>query len=426
MCVLSLKQSRLLRSTIVVITSFLLSTLGAILADTNSRYASQIYSDSKEGIVLIETFDGDGYGLSQGTGFFIDGEGVVATNLHVLDGACAIKVSLNGVSSSDVDLLLWDEVQDYAVIRVTGVSGKPLKLGSSEDIQEGNIVFALGFPKTTNIGHNLTITQGLYSGKIELMPGSSMLQFSAPISPGSSGGPLLDINGKVIGITTASIPGQDSNDLNLAVAIDSVRKMVLDVKPRVIAELCGSKIYHPLPSQVGDPTDPNEALARLKVFAERIHNATKRLAGIKSSDRKYIFNSILGHRNAYMLSWIDLTETYSYNVYKVDPELSIVTTFMGYVEIPVRVNRQNVIFRTYGDNLCDTLTYQECCDVKDTKVLREKKPKVSEVSYVWGLAYREGVWKIWRVFDRQSSRSFIRYVHNRNLVKIYKEITGSN
>lgn len=172
--------------------------------------ASDIYDLTKSAIVLIIAYDQNQIPLSQGSGFFVDPTTVV-TNFHVIDGAVEIKVKPIG---SDKFLpksmpIKASEIYDIAIIET---SNYPYKLEIDTSLQfVGEKVFAIGNPS----GLEGTISEGIISGirKTDY----DVLQITAPISPGSSGGPVLDEKGKVIGISTFTIA--KSQNLNFAVPV---------------------------------------------------------------------------------------------------------------------------------------------------------------------------------------------------------------
>ncbi|MFJ6724625.1 trypsin-like peptidase domain-containing protein [Streptomyces sp. NPDC091281] len=150
-----------------------------------------------------------------GTGFVLDTRGHILTNDHVVAPAGSggkISVVFNGGQTAQAEIVGRDSGYDLAVVRVTGVRGlKPLPLGNSDNVQVGDPVVAIGAP----FDLEGTVTSGIISAKERPITagggradGSDVsyvdaLQTDAPINPGNSGGPLLDTNGRVIGINSA-------------------------------------------------------------------------------------------------------------------------------------------------------------------------------------------------------------------------------
>lgn len=167
-------------------------------------------------VVRVEATFADGR-RKFGTGFFISPNGVLATNTHVVDGAQHITLSLPSGEVHDKPILWWrDQENDLALLRVTGDSFPAVMLGDSEAAKIGSQVYVIGNPK----GLENTIADGLLSGKREDQYGQKLLQISAPISPGSSGSPVFDNKGRVIGIAVSRLVGGEN--LNFAVPINDI------------------------------------------------------------------------------------------------------------------------------------------------------------------------------------------------------------
>jgi S1-C subfamily serine protease len=145
---------------------------------------------------------GRSFSEGQGSGFLIDSQGHILTNNHVVDGANTVKVVV-GANSVDAKVLGTDPIHDLALLSVDAstVSGiTPLEFADSNAVKRGQMAVAIGNP----YGLDDTVTVGVVSGldrTIENLTG--MIQTDASLNPGNSGGPLLDVNGKVIGINTA-------------------------------------------------------------------------------------------------------------------------------------------------------------------------------------------------------------------------------
>lgn len=148
----------------------------------------------------------------QGSGFIFDQEGYILTNQHVIDGAKEIRVQVQGFAEPFVaELLGSNPDMDLAVLKIKGSDPfATLPLGSSDELEVGNWVVAIGNP----YGFDHTVTVGVLSAKEREIPipdettgavttYSHLLQTDASINPGNSGGPLLNLSGEVIGINTA-------------------------------------------------------------------------------------------------------------------------------------------------------------------------------------------------------------------------------
>jgi len=164
-----------------------------------------------------------------GTGFAIDDKGTIATNSHVIHNATSVEVKLkDGEWVRKVELLVENEEADLALLRIDHAKlPPPLPLGDSDAATVGDQVVAIGNP----LGLEHTLTDGLISAR-RIHRARKWLQISVPISPGNSGGPLIDMTGKVLGVTTAGFSAwSGAQNLNLAVPINELKKLIKDHYP---------------------------------------------------------------------------------------------------------------------------------------------------------------------------------------------------
>ncbi len=166
-----------------------------------------------------------------GSGFIVSADGRVVTNLHVIGSAREATVVLaDGRELGHPDVMAVDEKRDLIVLRVAADRLRPLPLGDSSRVRAGDHVVAIGHP----LGLSNTVSDGLVSAVRELSPGLSVLQLSAPISAGSSGGPLLDDRGRVIGISTLlSTQGQN---LNFGLPINALKPLLGQTRATPLAK----------------------------------------------------------------------------------------------------------------------------------------------------------------------------------------------
>jgi len=180
--------------------------------------AKEIVQVSKPAIVRVETGDD-----RVGTGFAIDPTGLIATNLHVVAGAKQIRVRmLDGTAYDVLRVNAVDLDRDLAVIDIDPPKPIPvLHLGDSNVVSAGDPVVAIGNPLGVL---DYTVSDGLISSVRVLSSQLTVLQISAPISRGSSGGPLFNPYGEVIGIATAIFTG--GQNLNFAVPSNYLRPLL--------------------------------------------------------------------------------------------------------------------------------------------------------------------------------------------------------
>jgi S1-C subfamily serine protease len=170
---------------------------------------------------------GGGQVEGEGSGVVIRSDGIILTNAHVIEGASEIEVTTaDGEQTLDATLVGSDAEHDLAILKVDSDDLKAITIGSSDQLQLGDSVVALGYP----LGLGTTATQGIVSGldrTIQVGDGpfdatelSGLLQTDAAINPGNSGGALLDADGRLIGINTAAASASSAENIGFAVAID--------------------------------------------------------------------------------------------------------------------------------------------------------------------------------------------------------------
>jgi S1-C subfamily serine protease len=171
-------------------------------------------------VVLVTTEDAKGRPIASGSGFVIR-EGVVATSFHVLRGAVSGSVRLVGEheSAKIAGALSVDDAADLAMLSVPSLAAAPLPLADSSSVAIGDRIFVVGNPQDLEG----TFSEGIVSGKRKL-DGVRMLQITAPISSGSSGGPVLDGRAQVVGVAASSL--RSGQNLNFAISADYLSPMV--------------------------------------------------------------------------------------------------------------------------------------------------------------------------------------------------------
>lgn len=194
--------------------------------------AAQIAERALPSVVLIEVVRHDGErGL--GTGFVIWADGRIATSRHVIAGAEFAVVTLHdGRKFSDVEVSSEDEAHDLAIIRVAARGLPVLVLADSDKVKPGETVVAIGHP----LGLGNTVSDGLVSSVRDLGPDLKVLQISAPISPGSSGGPLFNDRAEVIGVAFRSSQVGEVQNLNFGVPSNYLKPMLIDERREPIAK----------------------------------------------------------------------------------------------------------------------------------------------------------------------------------------------
>ena len=210
----------------------LMSVLVVASTSANAQSAPTIKPQGKDiptiakaasgSIVSIVMSDKDGKPIAQGTGFIVSKDGLVVTNYHVIaEGSSAVVKLPDGAFYAVDGVLAFDKVRDVAIIKAHGQNFRILALGNSDRVQVGEEVVAIGNP----LSLESTVSNGIVSGIRAVKEDSDKyLQITAPISPGSSGGPLFNTAGEVIGITTLHLKGGEN--LNFAIPINDAKRLL--------------------------------------------------------------------------------------------------------------------------------------------------------------------------------------------------------
>ncbi|MEN2974404.1 MAG: trypsin-like peptidase domain-containing protein [Candidatus Caldarchaeales archaeon] len=213
------------------------TSVQTVIVQQNLTAPEIVYERVKDSVVLIrarvviQTFLGRAYTSSEGSGFIYSSDGYIVTNYHVVENSETIQVFLNDRSVYTARIVGVDPYSDLAVLKIdTGdKSLNPLILGDSSNLRVGQPVIAVGNP----FGLTYTLSTGVISQLNRLLesPGGrsipNVIQFDAAVNPGSSGGPLLDYSGRVIGVITAiaSTTGEFAG-VGFAIPSNTVKRVV--------------------------------------------------------------------------------------------------------------------------------------------------------------------------------------------------------
>jgi S1-C subfamily serine protease len=211
---------------------------------------------------------------SMGTGFVVRADGWVATNLHVLlGGGARVVVALrDGRELPIVEMLAASPEHDLALVRVDARGLPSLALGDSNAMRPGDPIVAIGNP----MGLEATVSNGLVSARRKVDGGLEVLQVSAPIAPGSSGGPLFNERGEVVGVATAVLTG--GQNLAFGVPVAYLAPMIEQPAPMPFAEFVAllahvheastprvrrSVPHHPLSTLDGCPQEAQRLIVKM-------------------------------------------------------------------------------------------------------------------------------------------------------------------
>ena len=212
----------------------------------DERARIKLFKNIRDSVVNVDTImiqqDSVDLGVIErregtGSGFVWDKQGHIVTNFHVIMSALqkgknlAVRVILADRSSHDAILVGASPDHDLAVLRITVDADKltPIPVGTSGDLEVGQTVYAIGNP----FGQSLTLTQGIISAldreidSITDKPITGVIQTDAAMNPGNSGGPLLDKDGRLIGVNTAiTSPSGGSVGIGYSIPVDTVNSIV--------------------------------------------------------------------------------------------------------------------------------------------------------------------------------------------------------
>jgi cytochrome c-type biogenesis protein CcmH/NrfG len=212
------KRRVLITSLTVIVAVFFLSILPA---QVHALTPDQVFDKVKTAVVVVKTIDAQGKVKGQGSGVLIS-SGRVATNCHVIEGGTSYLVG-RGKQLLPATLYAEDGDKDICILDAKGITGKPVQLGKAASLKVGVPVYAVGAPR----GLELSLSDGIVA---QLRGGPPpLIQTTAAISPGSSGGGLFDGEGRLVGLTTLYLEGGQS--LNFAMPVEWIGEVKPGRKP---------------------------------------------------------------------------------------------------------------------------------------------------------------------------------------------------
>lgn len=207
------------------------SISGSVNTSSDGLTPGQVYAKNVNSVVSVSATDTG----SGGSGFIISEDGYIVSNYHVIEGSSRVKIITNDEQQYDAKIVGYDAANDVAVLKIEATGLQYAAIGSSDDLIVGDQVVAIGHP----LGNETpTLTVGYVSAKDQSIStdGSiiNMLQTDAAINSGNSGGPLFNMKGEVVGITTAKYSGTTSSGASIesvgfAIPIDDVVRKLQDL-----------------------------------------------------------------------------------------------------------------------------------------------------------------------------------------------------
>lgn len=216
-------MKRLKAASVGIVTMVVILSAIRLSPQSKQQSVAEVVKHSSDAVVQIVVTDSMGKEYALGSGFLISADGKIVTNHHVIKGAHAATVKLaNGASFSVVGVMAVNPKEDLAIIKVAGKNLPFLSLADVETLNVGDRVVAIG----SSLGLEGSVSDGIVSALREVRSGSTWIQTTAPASHGNSGGPLLDLNGNVVGVVTLVIDPGVGQNLNFAMPANEVKALI--------------------------------------------------------------------------------------------------------------------------------------------------------------------------------------------------------
>lgn len=198
----------------------------ADVVDETAPSVVEVFTETKQVSRWLQEYVTEG----AGSGVILTNDGYIVTNNHVIDGASTIKVRLNNEETYAAELIGADSKTDLAVLKINATNLSPAKLADSSKVRVGNFVIAIGNPLGELGG---TVTEGIISAldrevTIDEEP-MTLMQTSAAVNPGNSGGGLFNLNGELVGVVNAKSSGNDVEGLAFAIPANTVKEITQEL-----------------------------------------------------------------------------------------------------------------------------------------------------------------------------------------------------
>lgn len=195
---------------------FVMFLPSVLLAD-----AEKIFRENSKAVVVVISYDNNGNPISQGSGFVVRGDGVIVTNYHVISDAVDIKIKTGDKIFNVKGLLHIDKENDVVMLKADAKGLLSVKIGDISKEHIGEKVYVISSPQE----FENTVSDGILSGIREIVSsGRKIFQITAPVSEGSSGGPVFNEYGEVIGIATFIV--KEAQNLNFAMPASLIKDKI--------------------------------------------------------------------------------------------------------------------------------------------------------------------------------------------------------
>lgn len=197
-----------------------------------------------------------------GSGFVVSSAGFILTNAHVVSGCEAIRVTTAGGERRTASLAAADPPSDLALLRISGGVSSVASFRVRRPVQLGEEIVALGYPLHGLLASGVNVSSGTVSALAGLADDSTKLQISAPVQPGNSGGPVLDLSGGVVGIVVAKLDA-----IKMAQAIGDIPQNVnFAIKADVARLFLEAHVFSLQSAQAGPPRKKEDVAAMGREF----------------------------------------------------------------------------------------------------------------------------------------------------------------
>jgi tetratricopeptide (TPR) repeat protein len=320
----------------------------AFAADDNALDLPHLARSARGAVLLINCFDGAGKIIKTGSGFFVSEDGRIVTNWHVVDGISSAEAKTENGAFYKIDgILISSATLDLAVLKAETKKVEFLAIHDGDPPEVGARIAVIGSP----LSLEGTLTEGIVSANRTDQTGS-WLQITAPISPGSSGSPVLDKGGQVVGVATLNSNGRSQN-VNFARSSRDLNTLINaiqnDTKLQTFEELASARQDQLL-------SDPDEIAAKAAVWRKDFPSALKSLNKVKerfpNNDPRLLLQ--LGIVYQFLSLHDDALKAFQEAV-KIDPAnavgwVSLATEFRHFRMFDDAINASNQALRIQPDD----------------------------------------------------------------------------